>query len=313
MTDKKIPLVAVVGPTASGKTSLSIELAKRFDAEIISADSMQIYKEMNIATAKPAIEEMYGIPHHLLDFLPPSERFSVSDYVTMAHQTIRDVYTRNKLPILCGGTGLYYTSLIDNIRFFDEERNETLREELNIRYKQEGGEALLAELREFDPKSAEQLHSSDAKRIIRAIEVYRLTGETISERVAKSKQEPSPYNLAVIGITYADRDKLYERINKRVDIMMNNGLLDEAKAFYAGKYGKTASAAIGYKELKPYLDGEISLEEAVESLKRETRRYAKRQLTWFRRDERIFWIEADRCLNVIDTAADYILNTIIIK
>lgn len=311
MKNKKISLAAVVGPTASGKTALSVELAKRFNAEIISADSMQIYRDMNIATAKPTLEERCGIPHHLLDFLPPSERFSVSDYVVMAHQIIKDISAQGKLPILCGGTGLYYTSLVDNVRFFDEEHNEALREELNLRYEKEGGAALLSELREFDPKSAQQLHPSDAKRIIRAIEVYRLTGETISERVAKSKQEPSPYNLAVVGITYANRDKLYERINKRVDIMMDSGLLDEAKAFYAEKYGRTASAAIGYKELKPYLDGETSLEEAIESLKRETRRYAKRQLTWFKRDRRIFWIEADRCPNIVDTAANYISSMIV--
>ncbi|MGN0536935.1 MAG: tRNA (adenosine(37)-N6)-dimethylallyltransferase MiaA [Acutalibacteraceae bacterium] len=306
MSDKKIPLAAVVGPTASGKTALAVELAQRLDGEIVSADSMQIYREMNIATAKPTLEEQKNIPHHLLDFLPPESLYSVADYVVQARKVISDIHARGKLPILCGGTGLYYTSLVDNVQFFDEEHDEVLREQLNRRYSEEGGESLLAELQTFDPETAVRLHPSDNKRIIRAIEVYRLTGETMSARAAKSKQEPSPYNLAVVGLNYADRSVLYERINRRVDIMLAEGLIDEAKAFYAGKFGKTAAAAIGYKELKPYLDGIISLEEATEKLKQETRRYAKRQLTWFRKDQRIFWIEMDKCSNPTDTAEIYL-------
>lgn len=306
MSDKKMPLAAVVGPTASGKTALAVALAQRLDGEIVSADSMQIYKEMNIATAKPGLEEQKNIPHHLLDFLPPESSYSVADYVVQARAVIEDIYARGKLPILCGGTGLYYTSLVDNIQFFDEKHDEELRKQLNRRYCEEGGESLLAELQTFDPETAARLHPSDNKRIIRAIEVYRLTGETMSARTAKSKQKPSPYQLAVVGLNYADRSILYERINKRVDIMISEGLIDEAKAFYAGKFGKTAAAAIGYKELKPYLDGIVSLKEATEKLKQETRRYAKRQLTWFHKDKRIFWIEADNCPHLTDTAETYL-------
>lgn len=306
MSDKKIPLAAVVGPTASGKTALAVALAQRLDGEIVSADSMQIYREMNIATAKPTVEERKNIPHHLLDFLPPENSYSVADYVAHARTVIADIHARGKLPILCGGTGLYYTSLADNVQFFDEKYDEKLRDELNRRYAEEGGESLLTELRTFDPETADRLHPSDNKRIIRAIEVYRSTGETMNERLARSKQKPSPYHLAVVGLNYADRSVLYNRINRRVDIMLDMGLLEEARSFYAGKFGKTAAAAIGYKELKPYLDGIISLEEAVDKLKQETRRYAKRQLTWFRKDERIFWIEADICPDPVAAAEVYL-------
>ena len=301
-------LIAVVGPTASGKTSLSIELAKKYNGEIVSADSMQIYKGMDIATAKPTQEEMQGIPHHLIDFLSPTESFSVSEYVSLAKSAIDDITKREKLPILCGGTGLYVRSLVENVKFSEEQTDEKLREQLNERYRNEGGEALLKELAEFDEESAKALHKNNGKRIIRAIEIYRTTGITMSEHIKNSKNEPSPYDLTAIGITYADRQKLYDRINLRVDIMMKNGLLKEAEDFYSRYNSNTASAAIGYKELKPYLDGEVSLECAVEKLKQETRHYAKRQLTWFRRDEYINWIEADRCDDIVAKACEIIEN-----
>lgn len=291
-------LLAVVGPTASGKTALSIRLAKEYNGEIVSADSMQIYTGMDIATAKPTKEEMDGIPHHLMDFLSPTESFSVSQYVEMAKNAIDEILSKGKLPILCGGTGLYVRSLVENVQFSPEQTDEKLRAELNERYQTEGGESLLKELSEFDPETAQKLHPSNSKRIIRAIEIYRTTGITMSEQVSSSKRIPSPYDVTMIGITYSDRQKLYDRINRRVDIMLENGLLEEAKAFYQSEYGKTAVAAIGYKELNPYLDGEVSLEQAVEHLKQETRRYAKRQLTWFRKDEYIHWIQADQCEDV---------------
>ncbi len=295
-------LIAVVGPTASGKTSLSVDLALKLNGEIISADSMQIYKGMDIATAKPSKEEKKGIPHHLMDFLDPTENFSVSHFVTMAHSVADDIISRGKLPILCGGTGLYVRSFIENIRFSDEKSDPELREELLSRYKNEGGEILIRELSVFDPQTASQLIPSAYKRIIRAIEIYRITGIPMSEWVKKSKEVPSPYDSLVIGITFSDRQKLYERINKRVDIMLEEGLVEEAKKFYSSDVSQTAAAAIGYKELRPYLEGEKSLEEAVEDLKKETRHYAKRQLTWFRRDEYIKWIESDKCVNVLDEA-----------
>lgn len=298
----KEKILAVVGPTASGKTSLSIELAKAHNGEIISADSMQIYKGMSIATAKPDIEEMQGIRHHLIDFLDPDETFSVSEYVKLANEAAEDIISRGKIPILCGGTGLYVRSFLENIQFSEEKNDPQLREHLTERYKNEGGEKLLEELKEFDPETAAVLLPSNSKRIIRAMEIFILTGITMSESVKKSKSIPSLYEKTVIGITFADREKLYQRINKRVDIMLENGLLEETEKFYHREKGLTASAAIGYKELKPYLDGKLTLDEAVENLKRETRRYAKRQLTWFRRDEYIHWIEADKVDNVFEEA-----------
>lgn len=308
--DNKTRLIAIVGATASGKTSLSIELAKKYNGEIVSADSMQIYKGMDIATAKPTKEEMQGIPHHLIDFLSPTENFSVSEYVTLAKGAIDDITQRGKLPILCGGTGLYVRSLVENVKFSEEKTDEKLREELNERYKKEGGEILLKELAEFDEETAKTLHPNNGKRIIRAIEIYRTTGITMAQHIKNSKNEPSPYDLTAIGITYADRQKLYDRINLRVDIMMKNGLLKEAEDFYSRYNSNTASAAIGYKELKPYLDGEVTLETAVEKLKQETRHYAKRQLTWFRRDEYINWIEADKCTDILAKACEIIENKV---
>ena len=304
--DNRPKLIAVVGPTASGKTSLSIMLAKKYDGEIISADSMQIYKGMSIATAKPDKEEMQGIRHHIMDFLDPVDTCSVSEYVKMANEAARDIIGRGKLPILCGGTGLYVRSFLENIKFTEEKTDPQLRSELTDRYKSEGGERLLEELRLIDPDTAATLLPTNSKRIIRAIEIYKLTGMTMTEAVRRSRETPSPYKSIVIGITYADRQVLYDRINKRVDIMLENGLIDEAKSFYEKENSITASAAIGYKELKPYLDGEKTLEQAVEHLKQETRRYAKRQLTWFRRDKYINWIMADKCDNVFDEAVKII-------
>lgn len=296
--NNKIPLLCIVGPTASGKTGLSVELARKYNGEIVSCDSMQIYKGMDIATAKVTKEEACGIPHHLVDFLPVGESFSVSDYVKLAHKTISEIYKKGKLPILVGGTGLYYSSLVGNITFSAEKIDEKLRAELNEQYLREGGEALLKQLAEFDPETAAALHPNNGKRIIRAIEIYRNTGITMSEQMKRSKEKPSPYNYLTICLVYRDRQKLYDRINLRVDKMLEAGILDEAKEFFTQNPGKTASAAIGIKEFKPYFDGECSLESAVEKLKMETRRYAKRQLTWFRRCENINYIECD-CCNIL--------------
>ena len=296
--NNKIPLLCIVGPTASGKTGLSVELAERYNGEIVSCDSMQIYKGMDIATAKVTKEEARGIAHHLVDFLPIGEAFSVSDYVKLAHKVIAEIYERGKLPILVGGTGLYYSSLVGNITFSEEKIDEKLRAELNEQYQREGGEILLKQLAEFDPETASTLHPNNGKRIIRAIEIYRNTGITMSEQMKRSKEKPSPYNYLTICLTYKDRQKLYDRINLRVDKMLGAGILDEAKAFFNQNPGKTASAAIGIKEFKPYFDGECSLEDAVEKLKMETRRYAKRQLTWFRRCEDVKFLECD-CFDIL--------------
>ncbi len=298
--DNKV--IVIAGATASGKTSLSIKIAQKYDGEVVSADSMQIYKGMNIATAKPSKEEMCGIPHHLMDFLSPEETFSVSQYVDMAKEKINDILSHGKVPVVCGGTGLYIRSLVENVRFSPHDPNEKLRNELNARYEKEGGEVLLKELAEFDEETAKTLHPSNNKRIIRAIEIYKTTGRTMSEHIRDSKNTPSPYDWTVIGLTFADRQKLYDRIDLRVDVMLEMGLLDEAREFYREHKGKTAAGAIGYKELKPYLDGEMSLDEAVERLKQVTRNYAKRQLTWFKKDEYINWIYADRCKDVFAEA-----------
>ncbi len=298
----KKKLIAVVGPTASGKTSLAVKIAQKYNGEVISADSMQIYKGMTIATAKPDEEEMGGIPHHLIDFLPPSETFSVSQFTELANKAIDDITARNKLPVLCGGTGLYVRSLIENVQFSSEESDKKLRMELNRRYDEEGGASLIDELSAFDPQTAQELHPNNRKRIIRAIEIYRTTGMTMSEHIRKSKLIPSPLDVTAIGITFADRQKLYDRINRRVDFMMEQGLLEETKTFFEMQAGQTAAAAIGYKELKPYLDGKIDLNTALEKLKQETRHYAKRQLTWFKRDAYIKWIYADQCESVFEEA-----------
>ena len=301
MNDKK-RIAAVVGPTASGKTALAVQLARHYDGEVISADSMQIYKGMDIAVAMPTADEKMGIPHHLMDFLPPEQPFSVAEYVTLANAAADDILSRGRLPILCGGTGLYVRSFLENITFAPDTPDPALREELNRRFETEGAQALLRELAEFDPECAAKLHPANRKRIVRAIEVYRSTGITMTEHIARSRNTPSPFELTAIGITFADRQKLYDRIDQRVDSMLQNGLLDEARRFFAGSAGKTSAMAIGYKELKHYLDGECSLEAAVETLKAATRHYAKRQLTWFRRDSYIHWIEADRCSSVFDEA-----------
>ena len=287
----KIFLVVVCGATASGKTKLAIDLAKLFDGEVVSADSMQIYKTLDIASAKPTAEETDGVPHHLIDFLEPTEAFSVADYVTLAREKIADITARGKLPIICGGTGLYINSLIDNIIFDDTEADSSFRTEMLEFAEKNGNEALWERLRQVDEKAASELHPNNRNRIIRALEIHSKSGKTITDAKAMSRLEESPYDPLMLQITYEDREMLYERINRRVDIMLEMGLLDEAREFFTHDDYVTACQAIGCKELKPYLDGEKSLDECVEHLKMQTRRYAKRQLTWFRRDGRINCLE----------------------
>ncbi|MBQ4572779.1 MAG: tRNA (adenosine(37)-N6)-dimethylallyltransferase MiaA [Clostridia bacterium] len=290
---KKIPVIAVVGPTASGKTSLSIEIAKHFGGQVVSADSMQIYEKMNIATAKPTLEEMQGIPHHLIGFQPISQKFSVAEYVNLANSCIEKIHNEGDIPVVAGGTGLYIDSLLQNIQFSKEESNEDIRKELTELFDEKGAEYMLGLLSEIDPETAERLHLKDKSRIIRALEIYKLTGKTMTEQKILSREEESPFDVLYIGINYRDRNVLYDRINLRVDIMLQNGLLEEAKDFYDTSSDTTACQAIGYKELAPYFKGEKELSECVEKLKQETRHYAKRQLTWFRKNENINWIYPD--------------------
>lgn len=284
---EKTGIVVVCGATASGKTRLAVELAKRFDGEVVSADSMQIYKGMEIASAKPTEEEKGGIPHHLMDFLPPTEPYSVADYVRDAEKAVGEIRARGKLPVLCGGTGLYISALIDHLRFDDTGADYAFREEMRALAAREGNGKLLEMLRAVDPECAARLHENNQSRVIRALEVFHLSGKTMTRLQEESRSEPSPYEPCMMMIESEQREALYERIDARADAMLERGLLDEAREFFTHGDYVTASQAIGYKELKPYLDGAESLAECVGRLKRETRRYAKRQLTWFRRDPRI--------------------------
>ncbi len=291
MNSEKIKLLAVVGPTASGKTALAVELAKMFGGEVVSCDSMQIYTDMEIATAAPTVEEQCGIPHHMVCCVSPAESFSVAKFCDMAHCCIEEISGRGKLPVLCGGTGLYYSSLVDDITFADVPSDDALRSQLYERAEKEGGQALLDELGKFDPETAGRLHPNHISRIVRAMEIFMLSGITLTEQNKMSRQKESRYDLLPIGVDFHDRAALYERIDKRVDIMFQKGLIEEARMAY-NRTGKTSVQAIGHKELWKYFDGTQSLDDAAETLKRQTRRYAKRQLTWFRRDERIKWFDA---------------------
>ncbi|MDR1753984.1 MAG: tRNA (adenosine(37)-N6)-dimethylallyltransferase MiaA [Eubacterium sp.] len=290
---ENIRIVVVCGPTASGKTALAVQIAEEFGGEVISADSMQVYKGMDIATAKPTEQETRGIPHHLISFVDPETAFSVADYVALAHKKIKDVHDRGRLPIIAGGTGLYISSLINNVKFDDTGADYKFREEMRNYAEAYGNKALLEKLRYIDPKTADKLHENNLSRIIRAIEVHKISGKKISEQQAISKLETSPYKPIMIGLNFLTRELLYERIEKRVEIMLNKGLLNEAESFLRRDRLPTCAQAIGYKELKPYFDRVSSLDECVENLKRSTRQYAKRQLTWFRREGRILWVSND--------------------
>lgn len=290
---KRIPVVAVIGPTASGKSDLAVEICRHFGGEVVSADSMQIYKGMDIATAKPTEEEKKNVPHHMMDFLDNTEDYSVALYQRAAAECIADIHLRGLLPVVCGGTGLYVDTLLNNVKLSEESYDEELRRSLLKRAENEGAEKLLEEVMAFDPEYAEKLHPNNIKRIVRALEVYKTTGTTMTRQIEMSKQA-SPYDVCFIGLDAEDRQFLYDRIDRRVDIMLERGLESEAREYLATASSSTSAQAIGYKELRPYIDGDVSLNEAVENLKRATRRYAKRQLTWFRRNERINWLFIDK-------------------
>ncbi len=290
---KQIPLIVVAGPTASGKTRLAIDLARRYGGEVVSADSMQIYQGMAIGTAQPTREEMGEIPHHLVGFLPPGERFSVADYVELARKTIADIHRRDRLPILAGGTGLYISSLIDNVEFAETGSSLEIRERYRRLAEREGNAHVLECLRRVDPETAEKLHPNNIGRVIRALELYELTGIPMSRHKELSRRSPSPYRLFCLGLDYRERQTLYDRINLRVEKMVEAGLLEEAEQLFRSPYSATAAQAIGYKELLPYFQGDQPLDSCLELIRMQSRRYAKRQLTWFRRDERMHWYFPD--------------------
>ena len=292
---KQSPLVVVLGPTASGKTEAAVCLAEKFHGEIIGADSMQIYRRMDIGTAKPGEKEMRGVPHHLIDFLDPGESFSVAQYVQLAKKAIAGVHERGGLPVLAGGTGLYISSLTNNISFEEHAGSSEAREKLRALLDEKGAAYLHGELQKCDPALAEKLHPNNTGRVIRALEVFGQTGIPMSEYQKRARGNPPEYDLCMIGLYYRDRQKLYGRIDVRVDIMIKQGLPREAKALFDEGFAGTARQAIGYKELESWFNGAGTLEEAAESIKRETRRYAKRQMTWFKRDKRINWIAVDEC------------------
>ena len=308
--EKKINVAAVVGPTASGKTRLGVSLALALGGEVISADSMQIYEGLDIASAKPTVQEMRGVPHHLIGIIPRSESFSVARYVELAREKIEQVSSRGRLPIIVGGTGLYVDSLLNNISFTENEADAALRAELFEKAQREGAQAVWNELLLVDPESANRIEPNNVKRVIRAIEVYRTTGITMTEQNRRSRLAPSPYCAVKIGLKTADRSVLYERIGRRADEMLSMGLLEEARDFLSDEtVGETASKAIGCKELAPYFEGTQTLEEAMETMKRETRRYAKRQLTWFLRDSSVRWYNSDEYGDFSEIealAADYV-------
>lgn len=289
------PEVYVIGgPTASGKSKLAVELAKKINGEIISADSMQIYKEMNIGTAKITKEEMQGIKHYLIDIVSPNERYSISNFKNDAELAIEEILKKGKTPIIVGGTGLYIDSLIYGIEFQDEEIDTEYREKLNKIAENEGLEKLYNQAKEIDPEAMKKISINDKKRIIRVLEIYHKTGKTKTEQEIESRKKELKYNFKVFAIDM-DREKLYSRIEKRVDMMVDEGLIDEVKGILE-KYNQfpTAMQGLGYKETVEYLQNKISKEEMIEKIKKETRHYAKRQLTWFRKNKTTIWLDGEK-------------------
>ena len=289
----KHPVVAVVGPTATGKTALGVALAEQFGGEVISADSMQIYKGLDVGTAKVTPEETHGIPHHGVDILEPDAPFSVADFTAMAGRLEQEIAGRGHLSILVGGTGLYVQSFLYGVRFTEEKAPAGLREQLAEELAQKGGAALYAELQQVDPEAAAVIHPNNQVRVLRALEHYRATGKKLSEQKADSLPPEKPYRSLILGLDFPERAQLYRRIDLRVDQMMEQNLLNEAKRVWEHRDTyKTAAQAIGYKEFFPYFAGESALAPCVEKLKQASRNYAKRQLTWFRHMEGICWLDA---------------------
>ena len=299
-------VIVICGPTASGKTKLSIELAKKINGEIVSCDSMQIYKDMNIGTAKPTFEEMQGIKHYLIDFISPDKRYSVAEYKIDAEKAIEEILNKGKIPIVVGGTGLYIDTIIYGIEYPKIEFDDKYRKELEEREKKEGLIKLYEEAKQIDEEAIKKISINDKKRILRILEIYHATGKNKTEQEIISREKGPKFDYKVYAINM-DREKLYERINKRVDIMIDNGLIDEVKKLL-NKYKEfpTAMQGLGYKEVKEYLENKISKEEMINKIKQESRRYAKRQITWFKKNKQTIWING---LNKIEDNINLIINS----
>ena len=306
MADLKTKIIVVAGPTASGKTSLGIEIAKAVDGEIISADSMQVYQGMSIATAAPTESERAEAPHHLVEFLSRQENYSVSDFCRLAKEKIADISSRGKTPVIVGGTGLFIDSLVDNIKFTEAETDFELRNELM----QKSADELYDTLLKIDKEAALKIHKNNKSRVARAIEIYYTAGKTKTMQNKDSRKEESPFETLYLVLAYKNREILYDRINCRVDMMIESGLVPEAERVLAESGSKTSAQAIGHKELKPYIDGEITLDTAVDNLKKETRHYAKRQITWFKRRENaeIIYMDSDEnpVLSAVNKCREFI-------
>ena len=300
----KAKVIVICGPTASGKTALSIEVAKKINGEIISCDSMQIYKDMNIGTAKPTKEEMGEIKHYLIDYVLPTERYSVAEYKKDAKKAIKEVIEKGKTPIIVGGTGLYVDSLIYEIEYPEIKFDEEYRKKLEKEVEEEGLEKLYEKAKKIDPIAIQKISKTDKKRILRVLEIYHATGKTKTEQEIISRQKEPEYDYKVYGLLW-DRQKLYDRINLRVDIMIEQGLIEEVKTILK-KYSKfpTAMQGLGYKEVVQYLNKEITKEEMIEKIKQETRRYAKRQMTWFRKNKHTIWLNAEDKQNNINIISE---------
>ena len=288
----KMPVVAVGGPTASGKTAFSVQLAKRLGGEVVSADSMQIYKGLDVGTAKATKEEMEGVPHHLMDFLPPEETFSVADFVEAANREVQAITGRGRLPVLVGGTGLYIESFLNGVRFAEQKTDPALRERLEKEAGELGAQAMHRRLAAIDPDYAATVHPNNVGRVIRALELYYSSGKTMSRQREESLPETPPFDSMVFCLAPAERSELYRRIDVRVDRMLEAGILEEAKMVWENRERyRTAAQAIGYKEFFPYFEGTADLAACTDKLKQASRNYAKRQLTWFRRMENVIWLD----------------------
>lgn len=303
----KKPLVILTGPTAVGKTALSIRLAKEIGGEIISADSMQVYKGMDIGSAKILPDEMQGVPHYLIDELAPDEEFHVVLFQQMAKAYLQQIYQRDHIPIIVGGTGFYIQALLYDIDFTENKNDDAYRQEMEQLATEKGAEYLHQMLAEVDPRSAQDIHANNVKRVIRALEFYHETGQKISEHNEKERQKTSPYNFAYFVLN-DDRSRLYQRIDQRIDIMLDDGLVEEVKALKAKGYTRdmVSMQGLGYKEILDYLAGEISLEEAVYRIKRDTRHFAKRQITWFKRERDVIWLSKEEFHYQDDQLLQYI-------
>jgi tRNA dimethylallyltransferase len=304
----KKPLIILTGPTSVGKTALSIALAKAVEGEIISADSMQVYKYMDIGTAKITPHQMQGVPHYLIDELEPDEEFNVVRFQQMTKHCMQQIYANNKIPILVGGTGFYIQAVLNDIDFTENETDTSYRKELEHLLDLKGPDFLHMLLAEIDPESAKAIHPNNSKKVIRALEFSKMTGDKISEHNEEQRKKESPYNFCYFVLN-KDRAKLYETINHRVDLMLEQGLLDEVKSLSAKGYTRNlvSMQGLGYKEILAYLEGESTLEEAIELLKRDTRHFAKRQLTWFKREKDVIWVDKDTFANE-EVILDYLIT-----